>query len=400
MRSKTLIVEDPIFVPDAEDAFGEALSRWEDVGAGGVAAAAVEARAAEDRLVHVVALVLEQDPEAQLHALDVLLSLNDSISRIALPEMLPESIKLIRDLALQLGHCYLSSTASGTAAVPSLAAVLAKHGGSSEWAASLLQPEPQDVLPVLRAIGGGGAAPSALMHLLRQCNLATTPEKDLPALPQALADVLPVGSSDDRGTAEISIVLQNAILSIGQDYLSGSAVAACAAAEASLLLLLAAAKGISPVTLRKDLKIDNVEGASLTSVTISDLATWVFSSRPDQVNHVIVSQLLVACPWDWLSQACPPALRLRWLLGVVAAVKALAQFGGPEDSGVMRAVVDALSAAPGWVLAQGDAERAADEAHMLCMLEVKTTMLTMALFFLRQDIYIFQHWSRVFLYRF
>ena len=370
-------MEDPIFVPDAEDAFGEALSRWQDAGASGVAAAAVATKAAEDRLLHVVANTLDQSPEAQLHAFDILLSLHDSISTTCPQNMLPETLKLTQDLAMQLGHQYLSTTSgSSSVAICPLAAVLAKHGSSAECAASLLQPKPEELLSVLQAIASAGAAANALVPLLRQCNLAMVPEEDLPSLPRALADLLPLGSS--RDTAESCSILQNLILSIGQDYLSGSPAAAGAAAEASLLLLLAASKGVSPATVRKDLKIESSTprvGPGLAMVSIPDLATWVFSSRPDQVNHVIVSHLLANSPWDWLAQVCPPALRLRWLLGVVAAVKALAQFGGPEDSAALHAAVDALSAAPGWVLAQGDAEKDAEAAHMLCMLEVSETII-------------------------
>jgi len=54
-RTKTLIVEDPVFSHDGEGAFGAALAQWQEAAEGMVAAAALELRLAEERLIHVAA---------------------------------------------------------------------------------------------------------------------------------------------------------------------------------------------------------------------------------------------------------------------------------------------------------------------------------------------------------
>ena len=54
-RTKTLIVEDPEFSHDGEEAFGVSLAQWQEAAEGMVAAAALELRLAEERLIHVAA---------------------------------------------------------------------------------------------------------------------------------------------------------------------------------------------------------------------------------------------------------------------------------------------------------------------------------------------------------
>jgi len=54
-RTKTLILEEPLFQHDAEQEFGEVLARWQEGGEVGVGSAALAVKVAEQRLLYIAA---------------------------------------------------------------------------------------------------------------------------------------------------------------------------------------------------------------------------------------------------------------------------------------------------------------------------------------------------------
>lgn len=54
-RTKTLILEEPVFQHDAEQQFGEVLARWQEGGEVGVGSAALTLKVAEQRLLYTAA---------------------------------------------------------------------------------------------------------------------------------------------------------------------------------------------------------------------------------------------------------------------------------------------------------------------------------------------------------
>jgi hypothetical protein len=438
MRTKTLIIEDPVFDDDAEHAFGDTLSKWEDFGAGGVAAAALEGKIAEHRLQHATRKVLlDKSPERLLDALDAVLRLYEDIQHLESTtndktekEYYQNSLQFVQQIALQLGHGYLTAvggggggdnTSSSTSSPPSsqalasLASVLARHESSSEWTVGFIQPGPLDIVSILLTLAderettestatsssGGGKikfSPVALVRILTQLDIFSaagtsqlTAAADAHLLPRALVDLIPLEQQQDLSNfengngsvaaiavTEICIAIQKLIVQLAVDTTNDSASRNASVAEALLELLLAASKGISTSALRQQ------EQEPPCCTTISNLADWIFAFRPrSAVNRTLILQIVSSLPWEWLAVQCPRKLRLKFMVAAVAAVKALHD-GDSRDaldstsSGGVHALSEILSSKTGWNLATGcfthgendQADQEEEEqGRMLCLLE-------------------------------
>jgi len=434
MRTKTLIIEDPLFVDDEEHAFGDTLSTWEDLGAGGVAAAALECKISEQRLHHAARKVIfENIPESLLEALDSVLKLYEEVKQLQSSvsgsiekQIFEDSLQFIQQIAFQLGHGYNQAIGGGTEngatssshssrpsshAFASLASVIAYHGLSSEWTIGFFQPQLQDILPVLLSLaeerkkGSTGAgrgksfAPVAILRILAQLEIASpavlsqlAARFDADVLPRALVDLIPLEQSAEDGdaaaaaiVAEICITVQKILLQVAKQSSEHTSASLSAAVSESLLdLLLGASKGISTIALRRQ----------ETTSHISQFADWIFSFRPQSaINQKCILQIVFSVPWKWLPVHCPRKLRLKWMLVAVAAVKALHD-GEDRTGGEAAAAVDALSevlsSELGWNFtiacfegsAAGEADD--DEGRMLCLLEAPPTEPTAVLLFWRQ----------------
>ena len=416
MRSKTLIIEEPTFVHDAEHHFGEVLSEWEDRGAGAVAAAGVEAAVSEERMIHSVSLLLQQgEPCALLQGVDSLLQLYETLHSLEISEMLPNSLKITQQLCSQLGAAYLTLPPAENECprVASLAAVIAKYGAASEWAAALLQPQPHHLLPVLQAVSAHPLDTSAVLNVLRQCDCSAAALADedgdvLALLPRALSDLLPVdrrstsrressvvaatttttgassssittttnineGQMNTGAVVEVCKLLHASMFSVveaavtrnsssgGGDNDDTPSTADAAVADSMLQMLLAASKGISPATLRRDLRVSS----SMSTVSLTELANWIFSARAEYVQSEVVQHLVSTILWEWLAMKCPAELRLKWFLAVVAAVKSSAQF----STSATDTHIYALCSEHGWQMALAGV-RNEEDANLLCHLEV------------------------------
>jgi hypothetical protein len=427
MRTKTLIIEDPVFVDDAEHVFGATLARWEELGAGGVAAAALENNIAENRLQHTARKVLlEKSPESLLKALDSVLTLYEDVKQLESniadgteKEVYAKSLQCTQQIAFQICHGYLTavggsvggggdttsfsnnSSSPSSQAIASLASVLAHHGTASEWTVGFLQPQPQDLVPVLLALaeerrkklGNIFFSPVAVLRILDQLDVSSDTinsqlytNLNAHLLPRTLVDLVPLGhqlsslpeggsgsgsgdsTSDSAAAVEICTTVQKVLLQLTQRSSEHTSTAVSAAIAESLLeLLLAASKGISTTaaTLRHQ-QADN----------ISIVADWIFSYQPQYpVHQKLILQIVSSIPWEWLSARCPSKLRLRWLLASVAVAKALHKGdsirAGTEAGAAVHALSEVLSSKLGWKLAMGSFQEGEDveQGRMLCLLE-------------------------------
>ncbi|KAL4539441.1 hypothetical protein Ndes2437B_g02183 [Nannochloris sp. 'desiccata'] len=434
MRTKTLIIEDPVFVDDAEHAFGDTLSNWEDLVAGGVAAAALEGKIAEQRLQHASKKVLLGNiPENLLEALNSVLTLygdvkqlENSVSSSVEEGIFADSLQFAQQIAFQLGHGYLAAVAINSEIGPSwshssrpssqafasLASVIAHHGLSSEWTIGFLQPQLQDILPVLLSLAEEkekkttadsrrkGFAPEAIFRILAQLEIASpaimsqlSAGPDAHLVPRALVDLMPIEQSSGDGgaaaAAEVCITVQKILLQLAKQASEHTNLSLAAAVSESLLdILLAASKGLSTAALHRSQEIPG---------TISQVAEWIFSFRPrSAVNQHLILHIVSSLPWEWLAAHCPGKLRLKWLLAAVAAVKALHE-GEDRSTGeaaaAVRALSEILSSKIGWTLAiecfqgtragEGGGEKE-DEGRMLCLLEAPPSEPPAVLLFWRQ----------------
>jgi hypothetical protein len=432
MRTKTLIIEDPIFVDDAEHAFGDTLSTWEDLGAGGVAAAALECKIAEQRLQHATRNVLSENiPESLLEALHSVLTLyedvqqlQDSVSGSVEKEIFENSLQCIQQIAGQLGHGYNEAIENGaTSSSPSsrpssqafaaLASVIAHHGLSSEWTIGFFQPQLQDIVPVLLSLAEERKkettddgrktrfAPIAILRILGQLEIASpavisqvAAASDAHVLPRALVDLIPLEHSVHEGTDnpaagaggvvwEVCIFVQEILVQLTKHTTSethNSTSLAASISESLLHLLLGASKGISTIALYRQESTRH----------ISQVADWIFSDRSipqSAVHQKCIRHSVSSVPWEWLAAYCPSKLRLQWLLAAVSAVKALNEGedrSGGETAAAMDSLSELLSSKHGWnftmacfqgtdtaaaaAAAEGKGEEE-DEGRMLCLLE-------------------------------
>ncbi len=201
LGKKTVRVREPQFDSDIERRqLGGALEQWQEAAVGVGGAAALDIKVAEERLrievgrwVHLVerAAVVhnttpcfdcmqvesstqnslpasfacfsggsllgasDANPAELLYLLDSLLHAHHSIHGCKCQDLQP-TLELVQQLALSVGSAATASAfqAQGSVSVGDLAVLLASHDAeTASWAAALLQPSPQEVPLVIKAIG-------------------------------------------------------------------------------------------------------------------------------------------------------------------------------------------------------------------------------------------------------
>lgn len=367
-RQKTLFVEDPVFLNDAEQQFGETLVKWKEQGADAVIAAALELKVAEQRLVHATGRAADGPHAALLDALDALMTLSSKLTS-ARSELFPEAVELIWQAVLYLGSAYLGGS-DGPKGMASLAAVLVSHAGANPAAITLVQPSPGGVLPLLEGIASGGrVAPQALMQVLAQCDFQSLSGADAPSVVSSLCVMIPLMAQDGPEAAHACATVHSLVATLAE-----RSPEACEAAVGGLVeALLATSKGVSCSSMRQSLGM--ADNASLDTVSVQGLLDWIFSTTPELVKPHTVAALLQSISWAWLASTCPAPLRLRWLAAAVAGAKLVAKFG-TDGSGAVKVlgVADQLTTPDGWSMCCLGAEQSEDDAYLMCMLEVRMRM--------------------------
>jgi hypothetical protein len=361
-RSKTLILQDPIFMDDNLAVLQGALSQWGEAGEELVASAALDVKVSQLRLLHHTITFLAQRsvpaPHSLLRALDALLDVDRHLAVSTAAQHLTATRQLVQSLALNVGTVYSQANRDG---VPQLVVLLAAHSEACDWSAGLLQLEPTDLVTVLPALPV--SQPAALQCVLRQCDLSGLSGRDAAACLAALLAGAPPHVGTPAG-GELARTLCAVFIQLGIAHVELNE----AAGEAVLRLLLSAAKGGAPSSCAAAITGTPVD-QPLVSVDVAAFAGWVFGPSTDGADGRVAVDLLSSLDWGWVG-GLSPGLRLRWLLGLVAVAKRLEAGRDGEAIAVLHAVIDgALGSDNGWAVCQpGDGN--ADEAYLLCMIEV------------------------------
>ena len=215
-------------------------------------------------------------------------------------------------------------------------------------------------------------APAAVEAILQQIDWPAVPEAEIPGVAVALLQLSP---APDDTTARLLVKLAVVLQGLAQRDAAG---AAAPALDALLQLVLAAAKGVPAAGIGALLgQPGRGRTCALAGTDLAALATCIFSPVEAPGAAGVCVQLLEALDWALIRRRAPPALALRWLLAPLAAARALTA-GGEEQEGRISArlqrVVDSVVCSyedEGTCLCRLDAPASVEEAHLLCMLEVR-----------------------------
>ncbi|KAK9841839.1 hypothetical protein WJX81_006512 [Elliptochloris bilobata] len=324
---------------------GGALARWQD-SAEGVAAAALEARLAERRLLLAVhrALGAEHASAAALAALGWMLDVAGALADSGGADAWPSAALLVRALALQAGERYLDACKGRPDA--DLVGVLARRP-QARWAAALLQPSPEQAPQLLGALfprrtTNSSSEPPPSAHL------EAAPGHDLcraaPLLAQfpwgdmrgahagralaplaALADELAARAAAGAAGAPGAHDALHSLLGAYAAMAAAGSGAADNAHSAMLVSVLAVSQGTSTQEAARAIGVAQASpdagSAASGCGSILDWAQLVWAPL-SQPGAELAAHTFQRLPWETLLPGMPAALRLRMLMVLLAVAKA------------------------------------------------------------------------------
>lgn len=351
-RSKTLIVEEPIFLNDAEQSLGDTLAHWEHEAVGGVVAQFIRLKVAELQLIHESSAASKASNSSKLQALDSVLHLHMLLSRSdsLLKTQISDTLTSVKAVAAQI-----SSALDDTESSKALIKFAAKYPTAVEDGIIQL-PQEIDLESLLHVLQDLSSTPqhaksiswilSRLAITLQQASVDTI-LLNAAALCKTLSK-LQIDMNDQlEECCSAYLAIQSCLLSIAQLSSTGEEMEhAAGAVEAMLEIMLSLSKGTTTHGVWSALKFDkDMNVASLAIVPIQDLAQYIFSTPGHRSSNVSLAHATVletlyrsAGPWAQIFRRLPYKMGLCWLLVMLSSMKALARHA--DLSGNATALVD------------------------------------------------------------
>ena len=351
-RNKTLFIQEPIFVNDAEQSFGEELDRCRREAVSGITGAAVDLAASQQRLLLALDTKMDNVPAKQrMEVFHILMRLHTrilqctDIESVHQPNLksdmlasMESTLRVVEIFCQEIALCCFGSENSPEA-IGNIAYAIISQDFDSKWILGVIQPDMvsakslTDVTEILskKSRNDGPVHPKSLLQLLAQLDFDQIHENDdilmtchaLCSISVAVENNLDICSFLDANAALFSEVIKL----LSRCKIDGPQVVdrVQLVIDDLILLFLASSKAISTIEIKLGFERDVGEGeihhSMLQSVSIAEFGDVCFLiPHSDNCFCEALQSMTSKIPWNFLSEYSTGRQRIFWLLSVVSSI--------------------------------------------------------------------------------